>query len=93
MNSSPPEPIKSGYIFETVPCEALSYGLINEMQAGRGGPGLAAERIEPHELRDSVRLRAMVANGLTRIEQAVGDLLVDRPRRNILRRGNVGGAA
>jgi hypothetical protein len=29
-------------------------------------PGLAAESIEPHELRDSVRLRAMVANGLRR---------------------------
>jgi hypothetical protein len=49
--------------------------------------------IEPQQLRDSVRLRAMVANDFTRIEQAVGDLLVDRPRRNILRRGNVGGAA
>ena len=49
--------------------------------------------IEPQQLRDSVRLRAMVANDFTRIEQAVGDLLIDRPRRNILRRGNVGGAA
>jgi hypothetical protein len=49
--------------------------------------------IEPQQLRDSVRLRVMVANDFTRIEQAVGDLLVDRPRRNILRRGNVGGAA
>jgi hypothetical protein len=35
----------------------------------------------------------MVANDFTRIEQAVGEMLVDRPRRNILRRGNVGGAA
>jgi hypothetical protein len=46
--------------------------------------------IEPQQLRDSVRLRAMVANDFTRIEQAVGDLLVDRPRRNILRRGQTG---
>jgi hypothetical protein len=43
--------------------------------------------------RDAVTLRQMVANDFTRIEQTVGDLLVDRPRRNILRRGNVGGAA
>jgi hypothetical protein len=49
--------------------------------------------IELQQLRDSVRLRQMVANDFTRIEQAVGEMLVDRPRRNILRRGNVGGAA
>jgi len=49
--------------------------------------------IEPQQLRDSVRLRAMVANDFTRIEQAVGDLLVDRPRRNILRRGQTGAGA
>ena len=49
--------------------------------------------IEPQQLRDSVRLRAMVANDFTRIEQAVGELLVDRPRRNILRRSATGGAA
>ena len=49
--------------------------------------------IEPQQLRDSVRLRQMVANDFTRIEQAVGDLLVDRPRRNILRRAGSGGAA
>ena len=46
--------------------------------------------IEPQQLRDSVRLRQMVANDFTRIEQAVGDLLVDRPRRNILRRTGAG---
>ena len=46
--------------------------------------------IEPQQLRDSVRLRQMVANDFTRIEQAVGDLLVDRPRRNILRRAGAG---
>ncbi len=49
--------------------------------------------IEPQQLRDSVRLRQMVANDFTRIEQAVGDLLVDRPRRNILRRGQTGAGA
>ena len=49
--------------------------------------------IEPQQLRDSVRLRAMVANDFTRIEQAVGELLVDRPRRNILRRGQAGAGA
>jgi hypothetical protein len=34
----------------------------------------------------------MVANDFGRIEAAVGDLLIDRPRRNILRRGQIGGA-
>jgi hypothetical protein len=46
--------------------------------------------IEPQQLRDSVRLRQMVANDFEVIQAAVGDLLVDRPRRNILRRGGVG---
>jgi hypothetical protein len=49
--------------------------------------------VEPQTLRDSNRLRAMVANDFSRIEAAVGEMLVDRPRRNILRRGGVGGAA
>ena len=48
--------------------------------------------IEPQQLRDSVRLRQMVARDFEQIQASVGDLLVDRPRRNILRRGNVGGA-
>jgi hypothetical protein len=47
--------------------------------------------IEPQQLRDSVRLRQMVANDFEVIQAAVGDLLVDRPRRNILRRGGIGG--
>ena len=46
--------------------------------------------IEIHQHRDSVRLRAMVANDFMRIEQAGGDLLGNRPRRNILRRGQTG---
>jgi len=49
--------------------------------------------IEPQTLRDSNRLRQMVARDFEQIQAAVGDLLVDRPRRNILRRGGVGGAA
>jgi hypothetical protein len=49
--------------------------------------------IEPQTLRDSNRLRQMVANDFTRIEAAVGELLVDRPRRSILRRAQAGGAA
>jgi hypothetical protein len=48
--------------------------------------------VEPQTLRDSNRLRAMVANDFSRIEAAVGELLVERPRRNILRRSS-GGAA
>jgi hypothetical protein len=49
--------------------------------------------IEPQTLRDSSRLRQMVANDFSRIEAAVGGLLVDRPRRNILRRAQTGGTA
>ena len=48
--------------------------------------------IEPQQLRDSVRLRQMVARDFEQIQASVGEMLVDRPRRNILRRGNVGGA-
>jgi hypothetical protein len=46
--------------------------------------------IEPQTLRDSNRLRQMVARDFEQIQAAVGDLLVDRPRRNILRRGQTG---
>jgi hypothetical protein len=46
--------------------------------------------VEPQTLRDSNRLRAMVARDFEQIQAAVGDLLVDRPRRNILRRGQTG---
>ena len=49
--------------------------------------------IEPQQLRDSVRLRQMVARDFEQIQASVGEMLVDRPRRNILRRGVVGGAA
>jgi hypothetical protein len=49
--------------------------------------------IEPQTLRDSNRLRQMVARDFEQIQARVGDLLVDRPRRNILRRAGVGGAA
>ena len=49
--------------------------------------------IEPQTLRDSNRLRQMVARDFEQIQASVGEMLVDRPRRNILRRGNVGGAA
>ena len=48
--------------------------------------------IEPQTLRDSNRLRQMVARDFEQIQASVGELLVDRPRRNILRRVNMGGA-
>ena len=49
--------------------------------------------IEPQQLRESNRLRQMVARDFEQIQASVGDMLLDRPRRNILRRGGVGGAA
>ena len=48
--------------------------------------------VEPQTLRDSNRLRQMVARDFEQIQASVGEMLVDRPRRNILRRGGVGGA-
>jgi hypothetical protein len=48
--------------------------------------------IEPQTLRDSNRLRQMVARDFEQIQASVGELLVDRPRRNILRRSSGGGA-
>jgi hypothetical protein len=48
--------------------------------------------VEPQTLRDSNRLRQMVARDFEQIQAGVGELLVDRPRRNILRRSS-GGAA
>jgi len=65
----------------------------------RSNPGLDAlvdqarqviTGIEPQQLRESVRPCAMGANDFTRIEQVVGDVLVDRPRRIILRRAGAG---
>jgi len=49
--------------------------------------------IEPQQLKVSNRLRQMVANDFEQIQASVGELLIDRPRRNILRRGKAGGAA
>jgi hypothetical protein len=49
--------------------------------------------IEPQTLRDSNRLPQMVARDFEQIQASVGELLVDRPRRNILRRAGTGGAA
>ena len=49
--------------------------------------------IEPQTLRDSNRLRQMVARDFEQIQASVGEMLVDRPRRNILRRGQTGAGA
>jgi hypothetical protein len=46
--------------------------------------------IEPQQLRDSVRLRQMVTRDFEQIQASVGEMLVDRPRRNILRCGQTG---
>lgn len=49
--------------------------------------------IDPQQLRESNRLRQMVANDFEQIQASVGELLVDRPRRNILRRPHASGGA
>ncbi len=45
--------------------------------------------IEPPQFRDSVRLRPMVARDFKQLHAGVGEMIVDRPRRNIPRRGTV----
>jgi hypothetical protein len=42
--------------------------------------------VEPQELRHSAPLRQQVATELSRVQSVLDGLLVDRPRRNILRR-------
>ena len=42
--------------------------------------------IEPQALRDDAGLRQHVATEMSRVESVLDGLLVDRPRRNILRR-------
>ncbi len=42
--------------------------------------------VEPQTLRDSQVLRTSVASELSQVQNVLDDLLVDRPRRNILRR-------
>jgi len=42
--------------------------------------------VEPQQLRDSASLRSRVVNQLASVQSSLDGLLVDRPRRNILRR-------
>jgi hypothetical protein len=45
--------------------------------------------VDPQRLRDSAALRTRVAGQLAQVSTRLDGLLVDRPRRNILRRGTV----
>jgi hypothetical protein len=42
--------------------------------------------VEPQALRDNAGLRQHVATEMSRVQSVLDGLLVDRPRRNILRR-------
>ncbi|MEO8498804.1 MAG: hypothetical protein ABI614_27395, partial [Planctomycetota bacterium] len=42
--------------------------------------------VEPQSLRDNTQLRQMMAGELSQVQNVLDELLVDRPRRNILRR-------
>lgn len=44
--------------------------------------------VEPQQLRDSATLRQQVVNQLAGVQSSLDGLMVDRPRRNILRRPN-----
>ena len=46
----------------------------------------AIRGVEPQQLRDNAGLRQHVATEMSRVESVLDGLLVDRPRRNILRR-------
>ncbi len=46
----------------------------------------AVSGVEPQSLRDNNVLRQSVASELSQVQNVLDDLLVDRPRRNILRR-------
>ena len=43
--------------------------------------------VEPQQLRDNATLRQRVATQLSTVQSSLDGLLVDRPRRNILRQG------
>jgi hypothetical protein len=43
--------------------------------------------VEPQQLRDNQSLRQNVSSQLSSVQSVLDGLLVDRPRRNILRRG------
>ena len=43
-------------------------------------------RVAPQQLRDNERLRQTVATQLSAVQSLIDGLMVDRPRRNILRR-------
>ena len=49
--------------------------------------------VEPQDLRDNDALRQRVGMELTRVERSLDDLLVDRPRRRILRQAPAPGGA
>ncbi|HQX53183.1 MAG TPA: hypothetical protein PLR25_24900 [Planctomycetaceae bacterium] len=53
--------------------------LVNRAQQVLGG-------VEPQQLRDSTSLRQRLANQLAGVQSSLDGLMVDRPRRNILRR-------
>jgi hypothetical protein len=45
-----------------------------------------ARGIEPQQLRENLDLRQQVADQLSGVQSVLDDLLVDRPRRNIMRK-------
>ena len=47
--------------------------------------------VEPQDLRDNARLRQHVATEMSRVQSVLDGMLVDRPRRNILRRAEIEG--
>ena len=63
-------------------CAELDKLIFHAQEAIRG--------VEPQELRDNASLRYRVANELTGVRSELECLLVERPRRNILRRSNEG---
>ena len=68
-----------GYVMTGLPSQAQLDELVSRAQQVIGG-------VEPQQLRDNAVLRQRVVSQLAGVQSSLDGLLVDRPRRNILRR-------
>ncbi len=68
-----------------VPIRPTTDGQIARVRGRKAGQRIVLG-VGPHDLRDNEGLRQHVATELSRVQSVLDGLLVDRPRRNILRR-------
>jgi hypothetical protein len=65
---------------------SLNIGSSQELDELVGRAGRLLDGVDPQDLRDSQALRERITSGLAVVQSSLDGLLVDRPRRNILRR-------